>query len=54
MMSLHPDFPSSSYEPLVPTQRWFPADEPMRATAYEKLTPPLVAKERNGIGGRNH
>ena len=44
-MSLHPDFPSSPYAPLVPDQRWFPADETLR-TAYEKLIPPLVAKVR--------
>lgn len=45
-MSLHPDFPSSPYVPLIPSQRWFPADEARRATAYEKLLPPLVAKVR--------
>ncbi len=48
-MSLHPDFPSSPYAPLVPEQRWFPADEALRATAYEKLLPPLVAKVRQEV-----
>ena len=48
-MSLHPDFPSSPYEPLIPEHRWFPADEALRATAYEKLLPPLVAKIREEI-----
>ena len=48
-MSLHPDFPSSPYEPLIPEQRWFPADEALRATAYEKLLPPLVAKIREEV-----
>jgi len=48
-MSLHPDFPASPYEPLIPAQRWFPADETMRATAYEKLLPPLVAKIRQEV-----
>ena len=48
-MSLHPDFPSSPYEPLVPEQRWFPADETLRDTAYEKLLPPLVAKVREEV-----
>ncbi|MBL9149857.1 MAG: DEAD/DEAH box helicase family protein [Phycisphaerae bacterium] len=48
-MSLHPDFPTSPYAPLLPDQRWFPADEALRATAYEKLLPPLVAKIRNEI-----
>jgi type III restriction enzyme len=48
-MSLHPAFPSSPYEPLLPAQRWFPADETLRATAYEKLLPPLVAKVRQEV-----
>jgi hypothetical protein len=45
-MGLHPNFPVSPYAPLIPEQRWFPADETMRATAYDKLLPPLVAKIR--------
>jgi type III restriction enzyme len=48
-MSLHPDFPSSPYQPLIPEQRWFPADEALRETAYEKLLPPLVAKIREEV-----
>lgn len=48
-MALHPLFPTSPYAPLLPEQRWFPADETMRATAYEKLLPPLVAKIRKEI-----
>ena len=48
-MSLHPQFPSSPYAPLLPEQRWFPADEAMRATAYEKLLPPLVANVRKEV-----
>lgn len=48
-MGLHPQFPTSPYEPLVPSQRWFPADETLRATAYHKLLPPLVAKIREGV-----
>jgi type III restriction enzyme len=48
-MSLHPQFPSSPYAPLIPEQRWFPAAETMRATAYEKLLPPLVAKVRQEV-----
>ena len=48
-MSLHPDFPSSPYAPLIPAQRWFPADEALRSTAYEKLLPPLVAKVREEV-----
>jgi type III restriction enzyme len=48
-MSLHPQFPTSPYAPLLPAQRWFPADEALRSTAYEKLLPPLVAKVREEI-----
>jgi type III restriction enzyme len=48
-MALHPDFPRSPYEQLDPKVRWFPAAEEMRATAYEKLLPPLVANVREGI-----
>lgn len=48
-MSLHPDFPTSPYAPLLREQRWFPADEALRATAYEKLLPPLVAKIREEV-----
>lgn len=48
-MSLHPEFPSSPYAQLVPEQRWFPADEARRATAYEKLLPPLVANVRREV-----
>lgn len=48
-MALHPTFPSSPYAPLLPELRWFPADETLRATAYEKLLPPLVAKIRKEV-----
>jgi type III restriction enzyme len=48
-VSLHPDFPTSPYAPLIPSQRWFPADETYRTTAYEKLLPPLVAKIRQEV-----
>ena len=48
-MSLHPEFRVSPYAPLLPAQRWFPADEALRATAYEKLLPPLVAKVRQAV-----
>ena len=48
-MSLHPQFPVSPYAPLIPAHRWFPADETLRETAYEKLLPPLVAKLREEI-----
>ncbi len=48
-MALHPDFPVSPYETLLPDQRWFPAAEELRASAYEKLLPPLVANIRNEV-----
>jgi type III restriction enzyme len=48
-MALHPDFPRSPYETLPPAQRWFPAAEELRSTAYEKLLPPLVSKVREGV-----
>ena len=48
-MALHPEFPSSPYEALVPNCRWFPADESLRDTAYEKLLAPLVANIRKEV-----
>ncbi|MBK6422343.1 MAG: DEAD/DEAH box helicase family protein [Gemmatimonadetes bacterium] len=48
-MALHPSFPTSPYAPLLPEQRWFPADETLRTTAYDKLLPPLVAKVRQEV-----
>lgn len=48
-MALHPNFPLSPYETLIPEQRWFPAAEELRSTAYEKLLPPLVAKVREEV-----
>ena len=34
---------------MLPEQRWFPAAEELRSTAYEKLLPPLVAKIRTEV-----
>jgi type III restriction enzyme len=48
-MALHPEFPASPYESLIPEERWFPADETLRATAYDKLIPPLVANIRREV-----
>jgi type III restriction enzyme len=48
-MALHPNFPASPYEVLQPAERWFPAAEELRATAYEKLVPPLVARIREEV-----
>jgi hypothetical protein len=36
-MAIHPDFPKSPYAPLLAKHRWFPADEALRASAYERL-----------------
>ena len=48
-MALHPEFPKSPYAELIPEHRWFPAAEELRATAYEKLLPPLVAGIRTEV-----
>lgn len=48
-MAIHPSFPDSPYEILNPDYRWFPADEALRESSYEKLLPPLVHKIRNEI-----
>ncbi len=48
-MAIHPDFPSTPYEILDPDIRWFPADEALRESSYEKLLPPLVHMLRREI-----
>ncbi len=48
-MAIHPSFPASPYEPLNPEYRWFPADETLRESSYEKLLPPLVHKIRKEV-----
>ncbi len=48
-MALHPKFPKSPFAVPEPGQRWFPADEDLRETAYEKLLPPLVAQIRKDV-----
>ena len=48
-MALHPDLPRSPYAALEPAHRWFPADEALRSTAYERLLPPLVARIREEV-----
>lgn len=45
-MALHKDFPTSPFEILDPSIRWFPADEDLRGTAANKLMPPLVPELR--------
>ena len=48
-MALHPDFPDSPYIILDPALRWFPADEALRETSFEKLLPPLVPQLRKQV-----
>jgi len=48
-MAMHRLFPSSPYEVLDPEYRWFPADETLRESSYEKLLPPLVHKIRKEV-----
>ena len=45
-MALHPDFPASPHVILNPDVRWFPADEALRESSYDKLMPPLVHQLR--------
>ena len=48
-MAIHPSFPTSPYEILNPEHRWFPADEDLRDSSYDKLVPPLVNKIRREV-----
>jgi type III restriction enzyme len=48
-MALHPNFPESPYAILDPALRWFPADEALRASSFEKLLPPLVPELRKEV-----
>lgn len=48
-MAIHKDFPISPYEILNPKIRWFPADEALRESSYEKLLPPLVHQLREKV-----
>lgn len=48
-MAMHPSFPTSPYAVLEPQYRWFPADEMLRETSYEKLLPPMVHKIRQAV-----
>ena len=48
-MAIHPDFPTSPHVVLNPDIRWFPADEALRASSYEKLLPPLVHNVRQKV-----
>jgi type III restriction enzyme len=48
-VALHKNFPDSPYAVLDPGVRWFPADEALRTTSFEKLLPPLVPELRKNV-----
>ena len=48
-MAIHPSFPTSPYATLDPEYRWFPADEDLRDSSYDKLLPPFVNKIRREV-----
>jgi len=48
-MALHKEFPVSPHAILDPEVRWFPADEALRETSFEKLLPPLVPELRKQV-----
>ncbi|MBI5179371.1 MAG: DEAD/DEAH box helicase family protein [Nitrospinae bacterium] len=48
-MALQKDFPSSPHAILDPAIRWFPADEALRESSFEKLMPPLVPELRKQV-----
>ena len=48
-MAVHPQLSRSPYAELDPNYRWFPADEALRASSYERLLPPLVALIRSEV-----
>ena len=48
-MALHPDFPDDPHAILDPAIRWFPAEEALRASSFEKLLPPLVPTLRKEV-----
>lgn len=48
-MALHKDFPDSPHAILDPSIRWFPADEALRTSSFEKLMPPLVPELRKQV-----
>jgi type III restriction enzyme len=48
-MALHSQFPTSPHAILDPAIRWFPADEALRETSFDKLLPPLVPELRKRV-----
>jgi type III restriction enzyme len=48
-MAFHPNFPESPYVILDPAVRWFPADEALRESSFDKLMPPLVPQLRKKV-----
>lgn len=48
-MALHPSFPTSPHDPLIPEHRWFPAAESLRGGKADQVMPPLVPKIRTAV-----
>ena len=48
-MALHPNSPNDPHAVLDAAIRWFPADEALRASRFEKLLPPLVPTLRKEV-----
>jgi type III restriction enzyme len=48
-MALHPSFSDDPHAILDPAIRWFPADEALRTSSFEKLLPPLVPTLRKEV-----
>ena len=48
-MALHPNFPDDPHVILDSDIRWFPADDVLRTTSFEKLLPPLVPTLRKEV-----
>src|SRR5712692_7652218 len=48
-MALYPNFPDDPHAILDPAIRWFPADEALRTSSFEKLLPPLVPTLRKEV-----
>ena len=57
-MAIHPQFPLSPYEIVLPEYRWIPSNESLKETPHERLLPPLVhalrKKEFTWKGKRYH
>ena len=48
-MAIHPQFPLSPYEIVLPEYRWIPSNESLKETPHERLLPPLVHALRKKV-----